>query len=166
MSIQYKTVFASIDNYQKGGIQVLVEDPKRYVFSNMFEIAANNAPYDRVVAAINLDYTIEIARAEGTSPWFVCAHDEFVVAMDYEVDVHFVKLTDDSIVDEEKDGATKLNDLPDGQKMGYISLKRGHQALLPEKVAYRFHAKKPATLMIQSILGDVSIEKWADICLS
>lgn len=166
MSIPYKTAFASIDNYHKGGIQALVEDPKRYVFSNMFEIAATNAPYERIVAAINLDYTIEIARAEGTSPWFVCAHDEFVVAMDYDVEVHYVKLADDSIVDEDKDGAVKLNGTPDGQKMGRIFLKRGHQALLPEKVAYRFQAAKPATLLIQSILGEASVEKWADICLS
>ncbi|NHB60001.1 hydroxyquinol 1,2-dioxygenase [Photorhabdus sp. RW14-46] len=166
MLVQYKTAFASIDNYHKGGIQALVEDPKRYVFSNMYEIAATSASYDRIVAAINLDYTIEIARAEGTSPWFACAHDEFVVAMDYDVEVHFVKLTDESVIDEDKDGAVKLNGTPDGQKMGCIYLKRGHQALLPEKVAYRFHADKPATLMIQSILGDVSVQKWADICLN
>ncbi|MCG3721429.1 hydroxyquinol 1,2-dioxygenase [Vibrio cincinnatiensis] len=165
MSVQYKTIFASIDNYNKGGVQVLMEDPKRYVFSNMFEIAATNAPYERIVAAKNLDYSIEIARAEGNSPWYVCAHDEFVVAMDYEVEVHYVKLADESIVDEDKDGAVMLNDNPDGKKMGRIILQRGHQALLPEKTAYRFYSSKPATLLLQSIIGEVSVEKWADICL-
>jgi len=85
--------------------------------------------------------------------------------MDYDVEVHFVKLADDSVVDEDRDGAVKLADTPDGQKMGRITLKRGHQALLAEKVAYRFYAEKPATLMLQSVLGEESIEKWADICL-
>ena len=165
MSAEYKTVFASIDDYRKGGVHCLNEDPKRYVFSNLYEVAATNAPYDRIVVAKNLDYTIEAARAEGTSDWMVCAHDEFVVAMDYDVEVHFVKLADDSIVDEDKDGFVTLHGNPDGQKMGRILMTRGHQALLPEKTAYRFHSNKPATLMLQSILGEETIEKWADICL-
>lgn len=165
MSAEYKTVFASIDNYQKGGVQCLNEDPKRYVFSNLYEVAATNAPYDRIVVAKNLDYTIESSRAEGTSDWYACAHDEFVVAMDHDVEVHFVKLQDESIIDEDKDGAVKLQGNPDGQKMGRIFLKRGHMALLPEKTAYRFHANQPSTLMLQSILGEEAIEKWADICL-
>ncbi|MBQ0785766.1 MAG: hypothetical protein KBT66_16190, partial [Amphritea sp.] len=65
MSAEYKTVFASIDDYRKGGVHCLNEDPKRYVFSNLYEVAATNAPYDRIVVAKNLDYTIEAARAEG-----------------------------------------------------------------------------------------------------
>lgn len=165
MSTPYTTQFASIDDYSKGGVQCLNEDPKRYVFSNMYEVAATNKPYERIVVAKNLDYTIEASRAEGTSDWYVCAHDEFVVAMDYEVEVHFVQLDDPSQVDEDKDGAVKLAGLPNGKKMGRIIMQRGHQALLPENVAYRFHSNKPATLMLQSILGDESIEKWADICL-
>jgi len=165
MSAEYKTVFASIDNYQKGGIQCLNEDPKRYVFSNMYEVAATNAPFDRIVVAKNLDYTIECCRAEGTSDWYACSHDEFVVAMDYDVEVHYVKLDDASIVDEDKDGAFKIQGTPEGKNMGRIFLSRGHMALLPEKTAYRFHANQPSTLMIQSIEGEESIEKWADICL-
>lgn len=164
MPSEYKTVFASIDDYRKGGVQCLNEDPKRYVFSNIYEVAASNKPYDRIVVAKNLDYTIEACRAEGTSGWMACAHDEFVIAMDYDVEVHYLKLADESVVDEDKDGFQTLKGQPDGQKMGRIFLKRGHQALLAEKTAYRFHANKPATLMLQSILGEETIEKWADIC--
>lgn len=165
MTTEYKTVFASIDNYRKGGVQCLNEDPKRYVFSNLYEVAATSAPYERVVVAKNLDYTIEAARAEGGSDWYACSHDEFVVAMDYDVEVHYLKLDDCSIVDEDKDGAVKLPSNTAGQNMGRVFLKRGHMALLPEKTAYRFHANQPSTLMIQSILGEESVEKWADICL-
>lgn len=165
MSAQYKTVFASIDNYQKGGIECLNEDPKRYAFSNIYEVAATNAPYDRIVVAKNLDYTIETLRAEGTSDWYVCSHDEFAVAMDYDLEVHYIKLADDSIVNEDKDGAVKLKGNPEGRKMGRAFLKRGHMALLPEKIAYRFHANRPSTLMVQSILGEEAIEKWSEICL-
>jgi len=165
MTAEYTTTFASIDNYRKGGVQLLDDDAKRYVFSNMYEVAATSAPYERVVVAKNLDYTIETARAEGTSDWYVCAHDEFVVAMDYDVEVHYIKLADDSIVDEGKDGAVKLSGNPDGEKMGRILLKRGHMALLPEKTAYRFHANQASTVMLQSILGEESVEKWGEICL-
>ncbi|GGO79924.1 hypothetical protein GCM10011348_15450 [Marinobacterium nitratireducens] len=165
MMAEYKTKFASIDDYTKGGIQILNEDPKRFVFSNLYEVAATSAPYERVVVAKNLDYTIEVSRAENTSDWYVCSHDEFVVAMDYDVEVHFVKLDDEKVVDENQDGAVKLQGHPDGRKMGRILMKRGHQALLPEKVAYRFQASAPATLMLQTLIGQESVEKWGDICI-
>ena len=82
MVAAYKTVFGSIDDYRKGGVECLNDDPKRYVYSNMFEVAANSRPHERIAVARNLDYTIEVCRAEGLSPWMVCAHDEFVVAME------------------------------------------------------------------------------------
>ncbi len=162
----YTTRFASIDDYQKGGVQVLDEDPKRFVFSNMFEVAATHSPYERIVVAKNLDYTIETSRAEGASEWYVCAHDEFVVAMDFDVTVHYIQLADTSFIDEDQDGAVRLSGKPHGDYMGKIHLKRGHQALLPENTAYQFESARPATLMIQSILGKESVEKWAEICQS
>lgn len=164
MTTAYETVFASIDNYRKGGVECLNEDPKRYVFSNMYEVAATNKPYDRIVVAKNLDYAMEVCRAEGSSDWMACAHDEFVIAMDYDVVVHYLKLADDTVIDRDKDGFQSIKPAPEGQKMGRIFLKRGHQALLPENTAYSFHADKPATLLIQTIVGDESIEKWAEIC--
>jgi hypothetical protein len=48
--------------------------------------------------------------------------------------------------------------------MGYIKCKRGHQALLPKGAAYRFSADKPGVLLLQTILGDLSVQKWAQIC--
>lgn len=161
----YETVFGSIDNYVKGGVEVIDDDPRNYVFSNMFEVAANSAPYERVAVAKNFEYVIEAARAEGTSPWYACAHDEFAVSLDGKVEVHLVKLNDpDGIVDPESEGAHKLDDLPDGTKMGRIVLGKGHMAMLPQGSAYRFHADSPATLMIQTIDGPVTVHKWAEIC--
>lgn len=161
----YETVFGSIDNYVKGGVEVIDDDPRNYVFSNMFEVAANSAPYERVAVAKNFEYVIEAARAEGTSPWYTCAHDEFAVSLDGKVEVHLVKLNDpDGIVDPESEGAHKLDDLPDGTKMGRIVLGKGHMAMLPQGSAYRFHADSPATLMIQTIDGPVTVHKWAEIC--
>ncbi|MEO1224450.1 MAG: hydroxyquinol 1,2-dioxygenase [Pseudomonadota bacterium] len=161
----YETVFGSIDNYVKGGVEVIDDDPRNYVFSNMFEVAAKSAPYERVAVAKNFEYVIEAARAEGTSPWYTCAHDEFAVSLDGKVEVHLVKLNDpDGIVDPESEGAHRLDDLPDGTKMGRIVLGKGHMAMLPQGSAYRFHADSPATLMIQTIDGPVTVHKWAEIC--
>lgn len=164
MVAEYKTVFGSIDDYRKGGVECLNDDPKRYVYSNVFEVAANSQPHERIAVARNLDYTIEVCRAEGLSPWMVCSHDEFVVAMDYEVVVHYLKLDDTSSIDDSQDGFRTIAGEPAGQKMGRIFLKRGHQALLPEKRAYRFEAARPATLLLQSISGPETREKWAEIC--
>ena len=66
----------------------------------MFEVASKSKPYERVAVAKNFEYVIEAVRAEGTSPWYSAAHDEFVLCMDGEVEVHLVKLADpDAVVD-------------------------------------------------------------------
>src|ERR1700677_100413 len=96
------TEFGSLKDYRTGGIEVIDDDPKNYVFSNIFDVAFRSKPYERVAVAKNFDYVIEAVRAEGVSPWYTCAHDEFTVAMDGEVTVEFVKLDDpDAHVDQE-----------------------------------------------------------------
>ena len=54
----------------------------------MFEVASKAKAYERVAVAKNFEYVIEAVRAEGTSPWYATAHDEFVLSMDGEVEVH------------------------------------------------------------------------------
>jgi hypothetical protein len=49
--------------------------------------------------------------------------------------------------------------------MGSIRMRRGHQALLPAQAAYRFVAHTEGVLLLQTMLGQHSIEKWAEICL-
>ena len=70
------TVFGSLEHYEKGGVQVIDDNPKNYVFSNVFEVASKSKPYEKVCVGKNLSYVIEALRAEGTSPWFAADHDE------------------------------------------------------------------------------------------
>ena len=86
-----RTIFGSLEHYDKGGVQIIDDDPKRYAFSNVFEVAAKSKPYEKVAVGKNLKYVIEALRAEGTSPWFAAAHDEAALVMDGEIEVHYVK---------------------------------------------------------------------------
>jgi hypothetical protein len=161
----YKTVFGSIDHYEKGGVQPIADDVRHYAFSNCFEIASRSKPYERVVFGQNQIYVLEAVRAEGESPWYTCAHDEFALAMDHDVEVHLVKLDAAQCVpDPEHNGAVLVEGEPRGAKMGWMKLGRGHQALLPKNTAYRFRSARPATLVVQTCKGALSIERWADIC--
>jgi hypothetical protein len=157
------TVFGSINDYQKGGIEIVSGDPKHYAFSNIFEVASKSKPYERVVVGKNLEYVQEVMRAEGTSPWFACAHDEFALCMDGEIEVELMKLATPPAAD--KGGAVLIEHASEGQRMGLIRLKRGHQALLPGGRGYRFTAATLGVILQQTILGDLSRQKWNEICL-
>jgi hypothetical protein len=163
---EYKTEFGSLKSYRKGGVEVIDDNPKNYVFSNIFEVANASKPWERVAVAKNMQYVIEIVRAEGTSPWYAVAHDEMALCMDGKFEVHLVKLDQpNKVVPPEKEGAVLLKDNPDGRRMGRVICGHGHMALLPKGAAYRFHADEPSVILIQTIQGDVTVEKWADICL-
>jgi hypothetical protein len=56
------TVFGSLKDYRKGSIEITQGSPRHYVFSNIFEVAANSAPYEKVVVGKNLEYVIETLR--------------------------------------------------------------------------------------------------------
>ena len=157
-----KTVFGSIDNYQKGTIEIINDDPRHYVFSNVFEVANNSGPYEKIAVGKNMEYVIEALRAEGASQWFTCAHDEFAVLMDGEVRVDFIKL-DSPVTSGE--GTMLAGDEPAGKAMGHIVLRQGHQCLLPAGCAYRFTAQRRGVLIVQTILGKLTVQKWASICL-
>ncbi len=163
---QYTTEFGSIDEYASGSITVISQDnPKNYVFSNMFEVAAKSAPYDRVAVAKNFEYVIESVRAEGTSAWYTAAHDEFAIAMDRPVTVELLKLDHpNAVVDPESEGAHKIEGTPAGQKMGWAKISRGHMVLLPVGAAYRFVTDEPATVMIQTIDGPETQHRWSEFC--
>jgi hypothetical protein len=161
----YKTVFGSLDRYEKGGVQNIDDDVKHYAFSNCFDIASRSKPYEKVVFGQNQIYVLEALRAEGDSPWYTCAHDEFALVMDGEVEIHLVKLGGEQTVpDVEHNGAVLVKGEPKGQKMGWMKLKRGHQALLPKNTAYRFKSARPGVVILQTCKGDLSIERWAEIC--
>lgn len=159
----YITKLGSIDNYEKGTIQLIKGQASNYVFSNIFEVASNAKPYEKTIVGINQKYVIESIRAEGDSGWFTCSHDEFVISMDGEVRVDFLKLN--QVVNSGIEGTQLAGEYPEGKPMGYVVLKQGHQAILPAGTAYRFNSQKPVTLLLQTIKGPLSVEKWTDICL-
>ena len=161
----YVTKFGSLADYTKGAIDVIDDDPKHYAFSNMFEVASHAKPWEKVAVGKNMEYVIEVIRAEGTSGWRTCAHDEFPTCMDGEVIVELVKL-DAPVVPADKGGSVGIDGEPVGRRMGHVVLGRGHMALLPANTAYRFAAAKPSVILLQTIKGDDTIERWAEICLS
>lgn len=159
----YTTVFASLDTFNKGGVEIINDDARHYAFSNLFEVASKSKPWEKVAVAQNLEYVLEAVRAEGESEWRTAAHDEFAVCMDGEVTVDLVKL-DASPLSADAQGSIAIDGEPVGKKMGRIHLKRGHQALLPAGSAYRFTSAAPGVLMMQTIAGPDTQYRWAEIC--
>ncbi|MAU40151.1 MAG: hydroxyquinol 1,2-dioxygenase [Kordiimonas sp.] len=162
-TVDYKTEFGSVADFEKGGVTIINDNPKNYVFSNIYDVANTSAPYERVVVAINREYVIEAARAEGASPLYTNAHDEFVLCMDGEVEVELMK-PEVALLPSDAEGAHLVEGEAEGQKMGRLVLGRGHQGLLPAGCLYRFSSVKVSVISVQSILGPVSVQKWADIC--
>lgn len=164
---EFVTRFGSLQSYEKGHIEIINDNPKYYVFSNVFEVAQGARPYEKVAVAKNLEYVIEAIRAEGTSRWMAASHDEFCIVMDGEVTVELLELDNpDSVVPPTKDGTVAVEGEPRGRRMGTITLRRGHQALLPKGAAYRFSSAAPSVMIQQTIVGDLTVQKWAEICYS
>lgn len=160
-----ETRFGSLDHFEKGGVQPINDDPKNYVFSNIFEVASRAEPYEKIAVGENLKYVLEAIRAEGTSPWYAAAHDEAALVMDGEVEIRLVKV-EAKLVSEDREGTTMLEGAPRGRTMGHIIARRGHLALLPRGAAYQFHAAKPGVVLLQTIAGALTVRRWKDICQS
>jgi len=162
---EFVTRFGSLDQYEKGHIEIINDKPQHYVFSNVFEVAGQSKPYEKIAVAKNLEYVIEAIRAEGKSGWMAASPDEFCVVLDGDVTIEFVKLdAPDAVAPAGKDGTVKVDGEPKGKRMGTIRLKRGHQAMLPKGAAYRFDSAKPSVMIQQTIVGDLTVQKWAEIC--
>lgn len=164
-TVAYQTKFGSLDHYEKGQVQAIDDDVRHYAFSNCFEVASKSRPYERVVFGQNQIYVLECARAEGQSPWYTCAHDEFALVMDGDVEIHLMQLGADQVVaDPEHEGAVLVKGEPKGQKMGWMRLRRGHQGMLPKNTAYQFRSATPGVVILQTCKGELSIERWSEIC--
>ena len=159
----YTTMFGSLDDYEKGGVEIINDDPKYYVFSNVFEVANNSAPYEKVAVGKNLEYVLEAIRAEGTSEWRATPHDEFALVMDGSVTIELLDPTD-PLVDPDHQGSIGLAAEPAGNRMGTVTAGQGHMTMLPAGTAYRFSAEQPAVILLQTIEGPDTVAKWADIC--
>jgi hypothetical protein len=158
-----QTRFGSLREYQKGGVEAINDDPRNYAFTNIFEAANKAETWERLAVARNRQYVVEAIKAESQSPWYASAHDETVLVMDGEVEIRLVK-PDNSLAAAHHEGATVLEGDPKGRAMGYIKARRGHMALLPAGAAYQFNCTRPSLLLVQTIFGDLTVERWADIC--
>lgn len=164
MTQAYKTCFGSLASYDKGRVEPIADDVRNYAFSNCFEVAASARPYEKVVFGQNQEYVLEVLRAEGDSPWYTCAHDEFALCMDGTVDIHLCKLDGSQMADPNDNGAILVSGEPRGQYMGWMRIQRGHQAMLPANTGYQFRNKNAAVLVLQTCKGELSIERWSSIC--
>ena len=161
---RYSTKFGSLDGYEKGRVEVIDDDARHYAFSNVYEVASRSRPYEKVAVGKNRQYVLEAIRAEGTSEWRTCSHDEFALVMDGEVTVELVKLGDGQQAPAGQEGSVALDGEPGGPRMGTIVARRGHMALLPTGAAYRFRTDRPGVILLQTIEGRDTIYKWAEIC--
>ena len=159
----YATSFGSLLHFDKGGVDVIDDDPRHYVFSNLFDVATQSAPWEKVMVARNQEYVLEVIRAEGTSEWRSAAHDEFALVMDGVVGIELVAPREPQVTPG-KGGSIRLPDEPVGRPMGRIVASRGHMALLPADSAYRMHADTPSVVLLQTIAGDDSVARWSEIC--
>jgi hypothetical protein len=165
VATRYVTKFGSFEDYEKGVLEIIDDDPKSYTYSNMFEVASTSKPYEKVGVAKNMEYVLEVVRAEGTSDWRICSHDEFALVMDGEVEIRLIRPDDASLVPpEDKPGSVRLEAQPDGKRMGTITCRRGHMALLPAGAAYQFHSDGVGVILMQTIEGEDTVYKWAEIC--
>ena len=114
---EYTTVFGSLDDYEKGRVIVIDDDPKAYVFSNVFEVANSSKPYEKVAVGKNLEYVLEVIRCEGMSEWRVTPHDEFALVMDGTVVIELLD-PDEQLVDPAAQGSVRVDGEPAGKKMG------------------------------------------------
>ena len=161
--MEHRTRFGSLQHYDKGGVEVVNDDARNYVFSNIFEVASKSKPYEKVAVGKNIEYVIEAIRAEGTSGWRAPVQDEFALVMDGEVEIRLLKL-DKSAVPAGSAGSVGLAGTPAGRKMGVVRARRGHMTLLPVGSAYQFHAAKPGVVLLQTLGCADTVERWAEIC--
>lgn len=159
----YSTVFGSLDHFDKGGVELVNDDARHYAFSNVFEVASMSKPWEKVAVGTNMEYVLEVVRAEGSSPWRAVAHDEFALCLDGAVTVEFIKPATTLLADDAR-GSIGLAGEPPGQRMGRIHLSRGHQALIPAGSAYRFSASVTGVLLFQTLAGPDTQYRWAEIC--
>jgi hypothetical protein len=159
----YTTVFGSLEDYEKGGVYPIDDKPEYYAFSNIFEVASRSAPYEKVAVGKNLEYVLEVIRAEGTDGWRVTPHDEFALVMDGRLTVDLVDPAQ-QLVDPGTGGSIGLDERPDGTSMGRVVAGRGHMTMLPAGKAYRFHSDGVAVVLLQTIEGPDTRYRWSDIC--
>jgi hypothetical protein len=158
----YVTRLASLASYEKGGVEVINDDPKNYAFSNIFEVASLAKPFEQIAVAKNFEYVLEAVRVEGTSGWRAAAHDQSALVLDGQVEFTFKTLRAGHSLPDSGSGSVP-GDAAE-TLMGTVVARRGHLTLLPAGRAYRYASQSPAALLIQTVEGPDTQFRWSEIC--
>lgn len=163
---RFMTRFGSLGSFERGRVEVVDDDPRHYAFSNMFEVASTSRAWEQVAVGLNRQYVLEVVRAEGTSGWRVCGHDQSVLVMDGHVTVELAQPGADQLPPEGQQGSIRLpgGGVPGGGRMGRVVAGRGHLVLLPAGAAYRMVARGVGVVLVQTIQGPDTVFRWQDIC--
>jgi hypothetical protein len=78
--------------------------------------------------------------------------------------IELFDLNDPEVVVPGTPGSVRLAGDPIGTPMGHVVASRGHLVLLPAKRAYRFGSDEPSVLLLQTLAGIDTVERWASIC--
>src|SRR2546428_1553389 len=105
---KYVTRFGSLAHYEKGGVEIIDDDPKRYAFSNIFEVASRAKPYEKVAVGKNMQYALEAIRAEGTSEWRGAAPHQVAPLLEGPVRGRLVQLSHPPLGPPHPDGPGRL----------------------------------------------------------
>src|SRR5437763_16368332 len=124
---RYTTVLGSLDEFEKGRLSIVDDDPKHYCHSNVFAVASRSSPWEKIAVGKNLEYVIEAIGAEGTAAWMDANHDEFDVLLDGEVTITFAEPGAGAIAGD-KDGTQQLARDAAGPRRGRVFLTERDQA--------------------------------------
>jgi hypothetical protein len=158
----YVTRLASMDSYEKGGVEVIDDDPRNYAFSNIFEVASRAKPFEQIAVGKNFEYVLEVVRVEGICGWRACSHDQSALVVDGEVEFTLRTLAGSDPLP--ANGSVGVAEEATDAPMGRVIARRGHLTLLPAGRAYRYAASRPAVLLIQTVEGADTQYRWAEIC--
>ena len=156
----YTTELGSLDDFRKGGVHIINDDPRNYVFSNAFEVAGKSAPFERVCVAKTWSTRSRSCARKAPRPGSRLPT----------MSSRSASTAGSSRADEAwrgragGDGAHALDGEPEGPRMGRIRAGRGHLTLLPAHAAYRISAEAPSVVLFQTMDGPLTIERWAEIC--
>ena len=163
---RFVTRFGSLASFEKGRVEVVADDPRHYAFSNVFEVAATARPWEQVAVAQNRQYVLEVLRAEGTSGWRACGHDQSALVLDGRLLVDLRALGEGQRPDPAGGGSRALPDAPAGPRVGRVEAGRGHLVLLPGGVGYRLGAPVGVVgvVLVQTVRGPDTVFRWEQIC--
>jgi hypothetical protein len=63
-----------------------------------------------------------------------------------------------------QEGSVAVQGVPGGARMGRVVAGRGHLVLLPAGACYRVRASSPGVVLVQTIAGQDTQFRWAQIC--